>query len=531
MTSATAASAHGEYPAPLAPGAPPRDRRWVAVAALVGGLTLAGAAFSMTTRRLWPYESFSARFSFLYVWVAAVLILALGFDRRLFPFAGALFYAYLPFAQAAADQHLCYGDMDGAITFEMLLAVPLILVGLCGPRAPTPHPLPAGLKGGWIAILAAAALATLFAADPGVAAWTFLARFAVPIAVTLVLFRRLRDIADFHILTYGLVLGMFAVIVFGFQRSVEGTNISNPLTGEVEQRYAGLSVSSAVPAFYVMGVALWSARARAERPAFVSAVLWLTLAGLIPVLMWLGAHRAPLAAAGLLLVLWAPAAIRPILRRPLGLIPLLLGVGAVIWLARYSMETTALNTGFVVDRFKDLLETGLRGHNRVEIWSMALDGWRNSPFWGVGLNNLVVNTRAYLNVHSSVLGILYDMGLAGFLAFTLLFVALARMTLAVRSCALSREDRGIFRGHLVTWIVLLLMLAVDVPFTSGQPKNNIFVYLVFLYPLLCMIVYARADRAPAAGEARPPHSLPGDATLPPALVRPPAGPLPCRGSR
>jgi hypothetical protein len=41
------------------------------------------------------------------------------------------------------------------------------------------------------------------------------------------------------------------------------------------------------------------------------------------------------------------------------------------------------------------------------------------------------------------------------------------------------------------WIIMLLLLCTNLPFTSGQPANNIFAYVVYMFPMLAMLVYTR----------------------------------------
>ncbi len=483
----------GAAAAPLPQAPAPSDLRWLYAALLVGGLTLLGVQFSFLTRYQWYSASFSARVSFVYVTLASFLILVTGWSPRSFPIAAALFFGYLPLAQAASETFFLAGNVEGGITLEMILAIPLILTGLLGPAAvATPiRPLPMMVRYGFLLIPLVGVLATALARYPEVAVWTLFGRFIVPPLVLLALYRRLRNVEDAKVIFYGFVVGMLAIMVFGYQRAIEGEAVTTEYTLQVGQRHLGLSVSSAVPALYMMGVSLWQSRARAEKGDVLRSAAWLVAGSIIPLLIWVGGHRAPAAFALLILLLWVPGSLGSVLSKPWALLVLAAGIAVAVVFGRYSLETTTLDVGLIFERFTELRTEGIAGHNRMEIWTAGLDGWLTSPIWGVGLNNSVILIPAYANLHASALGVLYDTGLLGALVFGGFFVAVLRLGGKRCSRLLDRTDRQFFVGHRVAWVILQIMLFVDLPFTSGQPKNNILTYLVLWFPCLAMIVYTR----------------------------------------
>ncbi|MEW6249604.1 MAG: hypothetical protein AB1716_03075 [Planctomycetota bacterium] len=509
-------NAWGAPSAPAALEPEKADWRWVYSSALVIGLIGLGVPFALSTRGYWPAASFAARASFLYVALGSLLIGIIGWSPRFFPVAAGLFLGFLGISQSTNDTFFLHGDERGAITLEEILALPLILTGLFGPRGESGprRPTPSSFRAGWVLVAACGTISTILAVDPGIAVLTLLSRFYVPVLVAVAVYRRLRSIRDFEVLMFGFAAGVLLVTLFGFQRSVEGTSITDPYGFGSTQRYAGFSVSTAVPALYVMGLALWYGRARAEESAIVRAVVWLVIAGTIPMLFWLGAHRAPLVFAALLLMAWVPGAFRPVLSRPLMLLPLVLGAIAALLVVRYSVQTTTLDLRLMWDRLKELPTEGLWRHNRAEIYRIGLTTWLTSPIWGVGLNNLVAVTTGYLNLHSSLVGILFDVGLLGLAAFAMLLIPPLGVARPRFLTALSRSDRTFFYANVVSWALVEGMLIVDLPITSGQPKNNILIYLTLLYPILAMVVYTRHAPRPSPAEQVPaPFDSPWDLTV------------------
>jgi O-antigen ligase len=223
----------------------------------------------------------------------------------------------------------------------------------------------------------------------------------------------------------------------------------------------------------------------------------------MPMLFWLGAHRAPLVFAVLLVLWWLPGTIAPILNRPWALPIVAVGVVAAAFVARYSLAETRLDPHAIVERFADLEAVGFAGHNRVQIWKIGLAGFAASPIWGAGLNQCVEIQSYYLSVHGALIGILFDTGLLGLVVFGTFFVSIFLMSSKKYARHLSRPDLRYYMGHRAAWLILLLLLVVDIPFTSGQPKNNILAYMVYMFPMIAMLVYSREPvRTPVATARR-----------------------------
>lgn len=480
-----------------------RDRRWLEASVWVGCLIAAGTLFSfLTARPLWEYST-SARASFVYLPVATVVILGLGWTR--FPLAAAIFYGYLALAQPTGYSFYLAGSHEGALTVEMVLAVPLLITGLIGSGAPRYRPLPLALKLGWGLLLLAGVIATLLAEDVRATYPTLFGRFLVPMAVTLVVYRRLRTVADYRVVWYGLAVGMVAVLAFGFRRAILGID-----TYDVAQRAVGLKGTSSIPALYVVGGALWLAVVRTETNRFFQGALWLGIVALVGVLIWLAAGRAPLLGFALLLAWWFFRRGVRTVYRPKLLILWILGGGLAAAAVAYSLERTLLDLRLMLDRIEQMLSHGVTGESRWVIWSTALEHWKSSPIWGLGPNSWITLNTGFASVHSSMLGILIDTGLVGVAAFLLLFGGTLRAGRAKLYQGLGAEDREFVLGCRAGWIAVNVVLAVFLPFTSGQAYNNIFAYIVLLYPMLTMIAYTSSPRlTPQAAVPWPARSKPG----------------------
>ncbi len=499
------------------------DVRTLTLAVLVPGVTFLSALFALLAWSVLPGLSFSGRASIPYVAFVFLFILVMGWSPRTFPLAGAMFFAYMCLGQAAHDTYFPFGDINGAFTWEELLAIPLMLTGFFGPAAPQRgRPLPFDIRLGFILVLMSAILSTVLALQPSVAAWTLFARFVMPIGVIFALYRRLRDIRDLDVVMFGLVLGMCMIMLFGAERTTEGggTAITDPLGQSVNQRYAIITVSAAIPGLYVMGMALWNSRARAEAGLPLRAMGWLVLAGLMPVLFWIGAHRAPLVGACLITLIWLPGSFRPLLTKPFAIAVLAVGVLVVVFLARYVIDSSMYDTVLMQERLTGLWEGGLKHTNRQEIWELSWQGWLASPLWGAGLNHCVVIQNFYASTHSSALGLLLDVGLFGVAAFLVLFIAVVRVPRRRIARQLSVAERQSANGQFWTWLVMHLVLLADIPFTSAQPKMNIYAYLAYFYPLTAMILVTRypAARTTQPARSHPVLPLPGDVTIAPMPV-------------
>jgi hypothetical protein len=480
------------------------DPRWLKAALLVGSAISVGVLYA-TWRGPSLDITFSGQVSLVYCPIAAILILLLGWTPNDFPVAAALFFGYLGLAQAAAggDYYLA-GSVQGAITFEEVLALPLILVGLLGPSGAPPgaRPAPSGFRVAWTLILISGLISTVMAISPSIAAMTYLARFLIPTLVILGTYRRLRGIEDYMVVWFGLLIGIVAILVFDYRRAV--LDILPWYNTGMSQRYVGTSESSAIPTFYVIGPALWLGHALAVRKWMLTGVGLLLLGAVFCMMLWLGAHRGPLLFAGLLVLWWTPSHVLRNLLHARSMILWIIAAVVIVNVLAYSLSQTRLNTDFIVERVLDMGSTGVTGEARWPIWMAGLEHWAASPLWGRGLNNWVVVDDFFANVHSSVVGILFDTGLIGLAAFGLLFGATLSRSRKADFASLTPLDHRFALGCRAGWVCMMLLLAVELPFTSGQPHSNIFVYTVFLYPMLVMLIYTR--RAPVA------HPWPGAAT-------------------
>ena len=224
---------------------------WLRAVVLVGGLTGVGVLFSRATSSVLYSYTFTFRVACLYAPTAFVLILFLGYAR--FPLAAALFYGFLPISQAAHGSDYLLGDWDAGLTFDMLLAPALIIIGFVGPSAGTQvasRPLPSSLRALFGAILIAAVISTVLAGAPDVAAVNLLARFALPILVTLACYRRFRSIEEYRTAWFGFVTGLLLICVYQYQRGVLN---ELQFAEEVSQRYLGASQSFAIPMLPLIG--------------------------------------------------------------------------------------------------------------------------------------------------------------------------------------------------------------------------------------------------------------------------------------
>ncbi len=493
-----------EYAAPERPGL----RTDALQAALwVGGLTIAGVVFSFATRWIWYDYTFTFRVSWVYVPVAFVAILFLAQLR--FPVAAALFYGYLPIGQAAHAQNFLIGDVNAALTYEMVLALPLILAGALGtpgsaglPRRPVPMSVKLSLAGFVLAGLVAAMLSS----DLPVCLTAWVGRFLLPFLVTIVLVRRLERLEDYRTVWYGLIVGLSAIAVFDYRRAVLGEVESYT---DISQRYIGATQSFAIPLLYALGGALWLGVARARRGAVVQSLFWFGLFAGSFLLMWLGASRGPLIGIGLLVLWWLPTLARQ-LHRPGIILMVLIGSAAGVYFVRDALTRTTLDVQLTLDRLKELQAGGLTGHNRAAIWSQALDLWAQQPIFGLGPNHWVTLDTGFESVHSTWVGLLFDTGVLGAAVFTVFVIAVLRVARRSTAQHLSDLDRAFFLGCRAGWVVMLLILCTNLPFTSGQPRNQIFAYMVFFFPALALVTYQHHGAAGGATPAGPP--------LPPSIT-------------
>jgi len=469
---------------------PPTGRRdWLYAILLVSGLTGLGVLFSYATRFTLYSYTFSYRVACLYVPVAAAAILFLGYGR--FPLAATLFYGFLPIAQAAHAQDFVAGELKTALTFEMLLALPVLVMGFVGPPGTLPgasRPLPGSLKACFGAILLAASVSTVLAHALGHALVALASRFALPMLVTVAVYRRLRTLAEYRTVWLGFVTGMILIGIFQYRRGVLG---ELHWAEQVSQRFLGASQSYAIPMLYAVGGLLWIALVRARRGAVLQATVTLLTVVVFGVLMWLGAARGPLVFFGLLLVWWLLHLLRQV-HRPGVLLSGTAIVLAGFYLVRYSLTRTTLDVYLVLERMSELRFEGLAGHDRAAVWRIALNYWKENPLWGMGLNNWSPEQTGYESAHSLVFGLLTDMGVFGLLVFGLFFGVVLRMTRRSLLWSLPPDERTFFTGCRAGWIIMLLCLVTNLPFTSGQPRNQIFAYMVYFFPLLVMLVYSRS---------------------------------------
>ncbi|MCK4341992.1 MAG: O-antigen ligase family protein [Phycisphaerae bacterium] len=491
-----------------------RDIRWIHAGLWVGGLMSIGVVFSFLTRAsLWEY-SFSTRVSMIYLPLAIVGILALGWTN--FPVAAAIFYGYLSLAQTTGYTFYLTGDFLGALTIEMVLAVPVLITGFFGPPA-RGRPLPAGIKWGWGLLLLTSVICTLLARDPILAFYTLMGRFLLPIAVTLAVFRRLRGISDYRVVWFGFTIGLLAISVFGFRRAVLGIDAYG-----VHQRLLGLKGTSALPSLYLMGAALWMAVSRTETNRFLQGAAWLGIVGLLGILIFLSGGRGISIGFTLLALWWFFRRGSRSLFRPKLLILLILGGGLAAYIVFFSIGRTTLDLHLLRERLEEMWAHGYQQEARWIIWMESLKHWASSPLWGMGLNNWHTLNTQFASVHSSLFGILIDTGLLGVAAFSLLFGGTFLISRKRNYGNLPYDDREFFLGCRAAWVVILLVLSISLPFTSGQGYNNFFAYLVFFYPLLAMTVYVHSPQPTYQWVSAPPAQTPlttssptGHATSPP----------------
>ncbi|UCF33781.1 MAG: hypothetical protein JSV78_00425, partial [Phycisphaerales bacterium] len=444
------------------------DRRVLFGGMWVGILLLAGVMIAFATASPFGAYSFSARVSFVYLPVATGAVLLLGHTR--FAMAAALYFGFLPLSQALSETWLLLGNEEGAISAEMAFALPLILHGMLGkPGAVVARgaALPSSLTWGVALIVASALLATLLAVDPAHSAYALLGRFLIPIAVMLAVYRRMEGIADFKVMWFGFAVSLLAVAAFGYRRAVLGIDTYN-----IGQRFLGLGASAALVSLFMIGGALWLAYAQSEAGRILRAIFWFVVVAIFITLMWLSASRGPVAAAALIVAWWAPKrALRTILR-PKVLLFFSLGAVAVVYAVRYSLAQTELSLEFLVERFSRLLEHGLTGESRWTIWMEALGHWAGSPLWGLGPNSWLKVNPIFASIHGSFAGLLFDVGLFGLFAWALFLGSTLLHGRAKLVGHLPMRDQQFFFGCRAGWTVYLMLMMVELPFTSGQPKNN-----------------------------------------------------------
>jgi hypothetical protein len=493
--------------APVAPGQGRLDVRWVLPVVVVGGLIAIGVVFSrFTLVALYPM-SFSARASVPYCIAAAVIMLFMGW--RNFPLAATLFYGFLPLCMAASGTYFIVGDVTSALTIEELFAIPLLIVAWLGPRGTPPgaaRPMPPLLQFSFAAIVCTALLSTLLAISPGTAVGTLFGRYIIPVLVTLGVYRRLRDVSECRIIWYGFVIGFIAIAAFGYERSV----LEEGIAPGVGQRHIGLTKTTAEPAVMLIGSALWLAFAKARGTGLARGVFWLGLATAIGVLLWIGSHRGPVFFAALLVLWWLP---RNVVGRMYELRVLLLSVAVTavaFWIVTFSLGQTYLDMRLPIERFIELREHGLEGEARWMIWQWALSRWESSPIWGVGLNNWVL-LEAGASAHGALVGFLVDTGILGFAAYMGFFTGVLLISRRRYYSYLAPADKSFYLGLRAGWVMMLALLAVDLPLTSGQPQSNAYNYLAFFFPLVAMLVYSRCPMASPAAPTLP-AGIPADLT-------------------
>jgi len=240
----------------------------------------------------------------------------------------------------------------------------------------------------------------------------------------------------------------------------------------------------------------------------------------------LGAARGPLAFSALLLLWWLCYVLRQI-HRPGVVILALLGGSVIACFVSYSLAQTNLDVTLILDRLSELQAQGLSGHNRAEAWALAVQFWKTSPIWGIGLNNWAVyDTFGYESAHSMFYGLLTDMGVIGLIVFAAFFTAVLAFSRQSLLAPLKLQDEAFYRGFRAGWVMMLLNLTTNLPFTSGQQRNNIMAYAVYYFPLLVMVAYARHAPQqtpwPAASRAPGPPAIPGRNPIGP-LTQPASG--------
>lgn len=475
------------------------DRRWLVASALVLGVLGVGVLAVTAQGLIVLGPSFSARVSMIYVPIAAVIILFLGWSSHGFPIAAAVFFGYLGTAQAAHADYFLLGDIHGALTFEAVLALPLLIVGLAGPAPQRYAAAPPMLNLGFAAVLITAFISTVLAVSPATAIPTFFARFVLPILVTVALARRLRSIDDYFVVWVGFLAGLVAISVFSYRRAVLG--VTEWYAFEVSQRFAGVSGSFAIPAVYICGAALWLGHGYALRRSLLAGVALLCAATVFVVLVWIGAHRGPLIFIALLVVWWLLVTVIRTMHNFRVLLLAVLGAAAVAALVVYSLRHTTLDLSFMFERLQEIKNRGVTDEPRWHIWMQGMRHAASSPLWGVGLNNWVYVEDYFESIHSAFFGIIFDMGILGLTAFGLLFAATLLYVRKPDLAHLPYLHQRFFLGCRAGWIVMLLLLATNLPFTSGQPRNNIFTYAVYFYPLLVMVTRMRHPK-PALAPVR-----------------------------
>lgn len=492
------------------------DPRWLTCMAIV--LALLGVGV-LIARFQGPVvgTSFSVRVSAAYVPLASILILFWGWSPTTFPLAAGVFYGYLATAQAAHAEYFLMGDSRGALTYDIVLAVPLLIVGLVGPAAPGTAPAPSMMVMGIGAVFLSALISTLLAFSPSTAAPTLVARFLLPIFVTLIVVRRLRGIDDYFVLWAGFLAGTIAISIFDYRRAVLG--VAEWYATSVGQRYAGATGSFAIPAFYVCGAALWLGHGIALRRSVLVGVALISATAVFGMLLWVGAHRGPLVFMALLVLWWLVATVLRTLSNFRVLILALVGAAAVAGAVAFSLQRTSFDISFVFERFDELRTRGLTEEPRWHIWMRGMQYVADSPFWGVGLNNWVDVDTEFASIHSSLFGIIFDTGLFGLAAFGLLFGATLMYVRKPDLSHLPYLHQRFVLGCRAGWIIMLLVLVTNLPFTSGQPRNNIFAYAVYMYPLLVMVVCMRHPK-PRASWIPAYGAQPGDAVVLPAAATP-----------
>jgi O-antigen ligase len=318
-----------------------------------------------------------------------------------------------------------------------------------------------------------------------IAAATFLGKFLLPILVTLACYRRIKSVDGYRLIWYGLIIGVIAISVFDFRRAVLGQGI----IGHMSQRSTGATITFGMLLTSLIGGGLWMGYARAEGKYFGRGVIWLALIGLFGVLVWLSGSRSATIGLALLILWWLPAKIWRSLLRFKMLLLLLIGGIIIGGLFLYSLRTTRLDTEMTSSRLTDLWHQGFKGHNRWGLWVEGIEGWESHPVWGVGLNNWVCLNKDFASVHGSFVGILFDTGLIGFIFFWLFMIRVCFMATKKYYMGLSYENQQFFIGCRNSWIVYVFVMMVNLPFTSGQYRYNVFAYMFFFFPLLVMIVY------------------------------------------
>ena len=479
------------------------DIRWIHTAALLTGL-IAFAALVATIQGYRPGVNLSARTALVYCPMAGALILMFGWTNATFPIAAALFYGFLGINQMSSANYFFLGDNTGALTFEMLLALPLLLVGFVGTpgsaytpsqRLPTVFPL------AWAMLALSALLATLFAVDVGIAFPTLIGRYWLPILVTLAVFRRLRNLADYEVVWLGLLIGLAVVSVYNYRRGVLGE--MEWYATSISQRFLGSSQSYAIPAVFAAGGALWLGHGHALRRSMTIGVLLMLAVAIFGLLNWLGASRGAVLFFLLLVAWWTITSFAANLLSGRALIFLVVGGAAAVSAIVYSLGRTTLDVHLTIDRLQTLWSGGMTGSARWQIWEKAMDHWAQHPLFGVGLNNWVVVDAEFASVHSSLVGAFFDLGLCGVAALTLLFFLTIYYARPGRYRSLPFLDMRFLAGSFAGGVVMSAFLAVNLPFTSGQPRNNTLAYVLYMFPLLAMTMCARHSPPPDKPPAQP----------------------------